>query len=137
MTEVTQTQQLTLTKLAADAVRELLEGRQLEGYGLRVFVSGGGCSGYQYGMSLDNKPLESDIVSEQHGVKILVDDLSIQYLDGATIDYQDNEMGTGFKIDNPNIVESTCGCGGGSSASAGESCGCGGGGGGGGCGCGC
>lgn len=137
MAEVTevQTQQLVLTELAADAVRELLEGRQLEGYGLRVFVSGGGCSGYQYGMSLDNTPLESDIISEQHGVKVLVDDISIQYLQGATIDYQDNEMGTGFKIDNPNSMESSCGCGSSSSASAEDSCGCGSGGGS--CGCGC
>ena len=137
MAEVTQTQTLTVTKLAADAIRELLENRQLEGYGLRVFVSGGGCSGYQYGMSLDNNPLDNDTVSEQHGVKVIIDDISIQYLNGATIDYQDNEMGTGFKIDNPNVLESSCGCGGGGHAEA-SSCGCGGGGGGGGsCGCGC
>jgi iron-sulfur cluster assembly protein len=128
MTETTQIEQLTLTENAARAVRDLLESRDLEDYGLRVFVSGGGCGGYQYGMSLDNSPIESDTISKQHGVKILIDDISILYLQGATIDYQDNETGTGFKIDNPNNIASSCGCGGTSPTTG---CGCGSGG----CGC--
>jgi len=132
MAETTQLEQITLTKTAADAVLDLLENRKLEGYGLRVFVSGGGCSGYQYGMSLENTPIENDTITEQYGVKIMIDDVSIAYLQGATIDYQDTDAGTGFKIDNPNNLASTCGCGSGE-AKADNSCGCGGGG----CGCGC
>ena len=133
MAESTQLQQITLTKPAADAVRELLESRNLEGYGLRVFISGSGCSGYQYGMSLDNTKIENDTVSEQYGVKLIIDDISVAYLQGATIDYQDNEFGTGFKIDNPNnMAGGSCGCGGHETKSD-DSCGCGGGS----CGCGC
>jgi iron-sulfur cluster assembly protein len=86
-------------------------------------------------MSLDNTPLENDTVSEHSGIKLLIDDVSIEYLAGATIDFVNNEMGTGFKIDNPNeLPTSSCGCGG-SDAQKSESCGCGNGGGG--CGCGC
>jgi len=137
MTTQEKTSVLMITESAAHAVGELLNERQLEGYGLRVFLSGGGCGGYQYGMSLDNNPMENDTVTIQAGVKLIIDDISLQYLHGATIDYVTNEMGTGFKIDNPNqLPVSSCGCGSGSSSSA--SCGCGGGGGGGGsCGCGC
>lgn len=139
MTTKEQTTQITITESAARAVDELLNERQLEGYGLRLFLSGGGCSGYQYGMSLDNNPLENDTVTVQAGIKLIIDDLSLQYLEGATIDYVSNDMGTGFKIDNPNeLPVSSCGCGSGSSESSGGSCGCGGSGGGGGsCGCGC
>lgn len=136
MAETTQVEKLILTKSAADAVLDLLKNRNLEGYGLRVFVSGGGCSGYQYGMSLENTPIDNDTILEQHGVKLMIDDISIAYLQGATIDYQDNELGTGFKIDNPNNLASSCGCGSDESAHS-SSCGCGGGGDGGGCGCGC
>ncbi|HAY85604.1 MAG TPA: iron-sulfur cluster assembly accessory protein [Chloroflexi bacterium] len=135
MTTKEQTSVITITESAARAVEELLNERQLEGYGLRVFLSGGGCGGYQYGMSLDNNPADNDIVSVQSGIKLIIDDLSLQYMQGATIDYVTNEMGTGFKTANPNdLPASSCGCGGGS-ASASSSCGCGGGGGG--CGCGC
>ena len=136
MAESTQVQQINLTENAAKAIKELLESRNLENYGLRVFVAGSGCSGYQYGMSLDDKEIENDTISEQFGVKLIVDDISIAYLQGATIDYQDNEMGTGFKIDNPNNMASSCGCGSGAAKSE-DSCGCGSGNGGGGCGYGC
>jgi iron-sulfur cluster assembly protein len=137
MTIKEQTSVITITENAARAVEELINERQLEGYGLRVFLSGGGCSGYQYGMALENSPLENDVVTTQSGIKLIIDDLSLQYMTGATIDYVTNEMGTGFKIDNPNdLPVSSCGCGSESSASADHSCGCGGGGGGG-CGCGC
>jgi iron-sulfur cluster assembly protein len=138
MTTQEKTTVLTITESAAQAVDELLSERQLEGYGLRVFLSGGGCGGYQYGMSLENNPMENDTVTVQSGIKLIIDDVSLQYMQGATIDYITNEMGTGFKIDNPNqLPASSCGCGSGSSSSASGSCGCGGGGGGGGCGCGC
>jgi len=108
--EQTQTDQITLTDAAADAVRELLAKRNLEGYALRVFVSGGGCSGFQYGMALEGNVRENDLAIDQHGVKVVVDEISINYLAGATIDYVDELMGSGFKIENPNAV-SSCGCG--------------------------
>ncbi len=108
--EQTQTVQITLTSTAADAVQELLAKRELDDLALRVFVSGGGCSGYQYGMALEDNIRETDIVTEQHGVRLVIDDVSINYLDGATVDYVDEVMGSGFKIENPNAV-STCGCG--------------------------
>ena len=132
------TKLITITETAAEAVRELLEDRELDGYGLRVFVAGGGCSGYQYGMSLEKDLIENDTVLEQHGVKLLIDDVSIQYLKGATVDYVNTEMGSGFQINNPNpLPSSSCGCGGGEtkadsscgcgdSSSAGGGCGCGG-----------
>ena len=83
---------------------------ELDDLALRVFVSGGGCSGFQYGMALEDNIRETDIVTEQHGVKLVIDEISINYLDGATVDYVDEIMGSGFKIENPNAV-STCGCG--------------------------
>jgi len=108
--EQTQTSQINLTSAAAQAVRELFEKRNLEGYALRVFVSGGGCSGFQYGMALEGNIRENDLVSEQHGVTVVIDEISVNYLSGATVDYIDEVMGSGFKIENPNAV-STCGCG--------------------------
>ncbi len=105
-----QTDQITLTDPAVTAVRDLLEKRNLQGYALRVYISGGGCSGYQYGMGLESNIRDEDCVFEQGGVKVVVDEISINYLRGATIDYIDEIMGSGFKIDNPNAV-STCGCG--------------------------
>ncbi len=105
-----QTDQITLTTSAAEAVRDLLTKRNLTGYALRVYISGGGCSGYQYGMGLDSNIRDEDSVFEQDGVKVVVDEVSINYLRGATIDYVDELMGSGFKIHNPNAI-STCGCG--------------------------
>ena len=108
--EKTQTAQIELTSAAADAVQDLLAKRELDDMALRVFVSGGGCSGFQYGMALEDNIRETDIVTEQHGVRLVVDEISINYLDGAKVDYVDEIMGSGFKIENPNAV-STCGCG--------------------------
>ena len=125
-----QTNEITLTASAAQAVKELLEKRNLEGYALRVFVSGGGCSGFQYGMALEGNVRDNDLSFEQEGVKVVVDEISIDYLRGATVDYVDDIMGSGFKIENPNAV-STCGCGSSfrtksdtSAESGGSSCGC-------------
>lgn len=109
-TTLEQTEQITLTPAAAQAVTDLLTKKNLTDYSLRVFIQGGGCSGFQYGMALDNRQRETDLVLEQHGVKVVIDEVSIQYLNGATIDYVDELMGSGFKITNPNAV-STCGCG--------------------------
>jgi len=105
-----QNDQITLTSAAAQAVRDLLEKRNLTGYALRVFISGGGCSGYQYGMALEGNKRDEDLSFEHDGVEVVVDEVSINYLRGATIDYVDDLMGSGFKIENPNAV-STCGCG--------------------------
>jgi iron-sulfur cluster assembly accessory protein len=106
----TDVQDVTLTSAAAQAVRDLMTKRNVEGYALRVFISGGGCSGYQYGMALEGNIRDNDLTYEYEGVKLVVDEISIDYLKGATIDYVDEIMGSGFKIDNPNAV-SSCGCG--------------------------
>jgi iron-sulfur cluster assembly accessory protein len=127
--EHTQTAQISLTETAAAAVQDLLKKRELSDLALRVFISGGGCSGFQYGMALEDNIRDTDIVTEQHGVRLVVDEVSINYLDGATVDYVDEIMGSGFKIENPNAV-STCGCGssfktsGDASASTGGGCSC-------------
>lgn len=121
---------ISLTPSAAQAVRDLLAKRNLEGYALRVFISGGGCSGFQYGMALEGNIRENDLSSEFDGVKVVVDEVSIDYLRGATVDYVDDLMGSGFKIENPNAV-SSCGCGSSfrtkndaGAEAAGGSCGC-------------
>ena len=101
---------VTLTESAAKAVQDLLEQRNLPGYCLRVYVAGGGCSGIQYGMAFDNNIRTEDTVTESNGLKILIDEVSIQYLQGATVDYIDGPQGIGFKIINPNAI-SSCGCG--------------------------
>jgi iron-sulfur cluster assembly protein len=110
LAEKTQTESITLTPSAVQAVRELMEKRNLDGYALRVFVSGGGCSGFQYGMALESNIREQDMTAEFEDVKVVVDEISIDYLRGATVDYIEDIMGSGFKIENPNAV-SSCGCG--------------------------
>jgi len=123
---------LNVTEAALNTVRDLLVQKEVPDYGLRVFVSGGGCSGLQYGMALDAAPGEHDHVIELEDVKIFIDPSSMMYMDGATIDYEDSIMGGGFKIDNPQAV-SSCGCGtsfkteDSNGAAAGASCGTGGG----------
>lgn len=101
---------LNVTPAAVNVIRQLLEQRNIPGYSLRVFVSGGGCSGLQYGMAFEQEPRDFDAVVETEGVKLVVDPTSLMYLQGATIDYVDSLMGGGFRIDNPNAV-SSCGCG--------------------------
>jgi len=101
---------LTITPMAAAKVRELLEERNLPGYSLRVFVSGGGCSGLQYGMAFEQAPQEFDTVISTDGVILVVDPTSMMYIGGAVVDFVDSLMGGGFRIDNPNAV-SSCGCG--------------------------
>ena len=111
MTETAaQTPTITLTEAAAARVQRLLEERNLPGHALRVFVSGGGCSGLQYGMALEGQPRDTDSRYALGGVQVVIDPMSLEYLHGVTIDYIDDVMGGGFKIDNPNAVAS-CGCG--------------------------
>ena len=105
-----QTVLVNITDKAAEKAKALLEARELPEGALRVFVAGGGCSGYQYGMALARSAEEDDIVIEQMGVRILVDPESAQYLSGAEIDYVDDIMKSGFSIFNPNATKS-CACG--------------------------
>ena len=101
---------VTITEAAAAKAKALLEARELPDGALRVFVAGGGCSGYQYGMALARSVEEDDISIEAHGVRIVVDPESARYLQGAEIDYVDDIMKSGFSIYNPNAVKS-CACG--------------------------
>lgn len=101
---------LTVTQPAVHVIRTLLEQRNIPNHALRVFVSGGGCSGMQYGMAFEENPSEFDKVVSFEGVRLIVDPTSLMYLEGATIDYVDSLMGGGFRIENPNAV-SSCGCG--------------------------
>jgi iron-sulfur cluster assembly accessory protein len=110
MDVVEQKESIMLTESAVSTVRNLLVQKNVPDYGLRVFVSGGGCSGMQYGMALEGEARPYDHVIESEGVKVFIDPTSMMYLEGSTIDYEDNLMGGGFRIDNPNAV-SSCGCG--------------------------
>ncbi|HLI48299.1 MAG TPA: iron-sulfur cluster insertion protein ErpA [Chthonomonas sp.] len=101
---------IVLTERAAQEIRGLLESQGKADAALRVFVQGGGCSGLSYGMAIDDVVEEDDFVYDCHGVKVVVDSLSIQYIKGSSIDYVEDVMGGGFKIDNPNAIR-TCGCG--------------------------
>lgn len=100
---------VSLTPGAADESRSLLAKPENAGKLLRIFVEQGGCSGMQYGMVFDEKR-DGDQVTEQHGVTVLVDPFSAQYLRGTVVDYSDALAGGGFKISNPNAKQS-CGCG--------------------------
>ncbi|MBO9308376.1 MAG: iron-sulfur cluster insertion protein ErpA [Chloroflexi bacterium] len=120
---------LTVTPAAVAKIKELLVARNIPNHALRVFVSGGGCSGLQYGMAFEGNPQEYDTLVEVDGVRLVVDPTSLMYISGSTIDYVDSLMGGGFRIDNPNAV-STCGCGSsfrtkGESSAASSSGGCG------------
>lgn len=102
--------QLSLTDEAVSRLRSVLDSQQASEGALRVFVTPGGCSGFSYGMSLETEPAEDDEVVEQSGVKVVVDAFSLQYLEGAQIDFIDSLMGGGFTVINPNAVKS-CACG--------------------------
>ena len=101
---------INLTDRAASEIKGLLDKQGKPDAMLRVFVSGGGCSGFQYGMSLEDAAMEGDKETEINGVKVIVDPRSAMYISGAEVDFVDNLMGGGFKIDNPNAA-SSCGCG--------------------------
>ncbi|WP_036573648.1 iron-sulfur cluster insertion protein ErpA [Nitrosomonas cryotolerans] len=101
---------LLFTDNAATKVKQLIEEEGNDNLKLRVFISGGGCSGFQYGFTFDELVNEDDTVIEKDGVKLLVDPMSFQYLIGAEIDYQENLQGAQFTIKNPG-ASSTCGCG--------------------------
>ncbi|GAB1368278.1 iron-sulfur cluster insertion protein ErpA [Azonexus hydrophilus] len=98
------------TDNAANKVKELIEEEGNPALKLRVFVTGGGCSGFQYGFTFDEEVAEDDTTMEKNGVQLLIDPMSYQYLVGAEIDYTDGLEGSQFVIRNPN-ASSTCGCG--------------------------
>jgi iron-sulfur cluster assembly protein len=101
---------LELTERAATKVKQLMKAESKEGFGLRVAVRGGGCSGFQYGLTYEKDQKPNDHVLEMHGVKVYVDAMSNPFLDGVKIDYVDSLSGSGFKIENPKSTGS-CGCG--------------------------
>ncbi|QXP86117.1 iron-sulfur cluster insertion protein ErpA [Methylococcus sp. Mc7] len=101
---------IKFTDSAANRVSELLAEEGDQNLKLRVYVTGGGCSGFQYGFTFDEVVNEDDTVVEKNGVSVLVDPMSLQYLQGAEIDYTENVSGSQFVIRNPNAT-TTCGCG--------------------------
>lgn len=110
-TDAPMTQEIVeLTPLAADKLKAIMQEKNLTSHGLRLFIAGGGCSGFQYGMAFENQMEEGDFVFESRGVRLYIDPASAMYLEGATVDYVDSLMGGGFRIENPNAV-STCSCG--------------------------
>lgn len=120
---------ITLTPRAVCELRDLMASESKTQAALRVWVAGGGCSGLSYGMALDDAgPEEGDQVFEQEGITVVIDEMSMRYMEGASVDYVEDMVGGGFKIDNPNAA-SSCGCGSSFSTEEGQ--------GGGGCGSGC
>ncbi|WP_299874049.1 iron-sulfur cluster insertion protein ErpA [uncultured Cocleimonas sp.] len=101
---------LNFTDAAANKVKGLIDEEQNDNLKLRVFVSGGGCSGFQYGFTFDESINDGDTTVEKNGVKLLIDPMSFQYLVGADIDYTEGLEGSQFVIRNPN-AKTTCGCG--------------------------
>jgi iron-sulfur cluster assembly protein len=102
---------ITITDKGAEKVHEFLASQQADVTlaGLRVGVRGGGCSGFQYQLAFDEQR-DNDVGFESHGLKLLVDDESLQFVRGSTIDYEESLQGAGFKVENPNVV-AACGCG--------------------------
>jgi iron-sulfur cluster assembly accessory protein len=100
---------ITMTPEAITKVKAILTERNEEA-GLRIAIIGGGCSGFQYQMTLDKAPQADDEIMDMEGLKIFIDSKSLQYLNGTTVDYVDSSNGSGFKFDNPNS-KATCGCG--------------------------
>ena len=101
---------IKLTDRAVSKAKELIDGEGNPELHLRVFVTGGGCSGFQYGFSFDDEHQDDDTAIEKDGVLVVVDGLSYQYLVGATVDYSESLTGSQFVVENPN-ASSTCGCG--------------------------
>ena len=120
MLEELDIQTIIVSPAASDAIRNIINERKLEGYALRVFVSGGGCAcgGMNFGMALENQIHDEDITFDANGMKVVIDEVSVDYLRGAHIDFvNDPDRGAGFIVDSPNAhaheqSESECACGG-------------------------
>jgi iron-sulfur cluster assembly accessory protein len=111
MFNVIETPTVMLTDRAQQKVREIIDAQGQTGAGLRIYIAGGGCSGFKYGMALDQDPSADDEVVELGGIRVFIDSMSLPYLQGASVDYVEDELlGQGFKVENPNAA-STCGCG--------------------------
>ena len=108
--EIKEINHISLTEKAANKVRLLLEKENKQGYGLRVGIIQGGCSGYTYDIGLERQPKDNDIVVEEKGVKVFMNPESIVFMKGSTVDYIESLQNAGFKINNPNVT-TTCGCG--------------------------
>jgi iron-sulfur cluster assembly protein len=109
--EQPKTQKLvTITSKAAEKIQEFMAEEEGKPQFLRIYVQGGGCSGLSYGMGFEKEAEEDDSIMEENGVKVLVDSMSIDHLNGANVDYIESLMGSGFKINNPNVTKS-CSCG--------------------------
>ncbi len=106
----TEAQPISLTPVALEHLREIIAKQDEQDLALRVYVASGGCSGFQYGMALDSSTQDGDMTFEQDGLKLVVDEYSLKYLQGAQVDYVDGLMGAGFTVYNPNAV-SSCSCG--------------------------
>jgi iron-sulfur cluster assembly protein len=109
MTETATAEAISLTDRAAEKVKELLGGEAAGEQALRVAVRGGGCSGFQYALALDQRK-DDDHVFEDRGVALVVDPASMQFVFGSQVDYVDGLQGAGFQVNNPNVV-AACGCG--------------------------
>jgi iron-sulfur cluster assembly protein len=102
---------ISMTEFGANKAKEILEKNNKLNAAVRVFVKSGGCSGYSYGMAIDDRQLDGDTIFKSHGVNVVVDKMSLPLLEGATVDYLENMMGGGFSVvSNPNAT-SGCGCG--------------------------
>ncbi|MCS7129737.1 MAG: iron-sulfur cluster insertion protein ErpA [Candidatus Caldarchaeum sp.] len=101
---------LKVSERAAKKIAQLIAEEKNDKLALRIYITGGGCSGYRYGMALDENVYDDDVVVEAYGVRVVVDSFSAPFLEGSEIDYVEDVMGSGFSINNPNVA-STCGCG--------------------------
>lgn len=101
---------ITISEFGAQKAASILASSGKENAGVRVFIKSGGCSGYQYGMAIDDRELEGDLIVVDRGIKLLVDRMSIELLRGSEVDFVENMMGGGFTVHNPNAT-SSCGCG--------------------------
>ena len=110
MSDVTEDRRITITDSAARRIEALKAQEQAEGAFLRIAVSGGGCSGFQYGLSFDEETSPDDVVFEHGGVQVVVDGVSLDLLNGSEVDFVEDMMGASFQIKNPNAA-SSCGCG--------------------------
>ena len=110
MSETTTENRVVLTASAAQRVQTLIKMEGKPDLMLRLSVSGGGCSGFQYGITLDDQVNDDDVVSEQHGTQMVIDQTSLELLSGTEVDFVEDLMGASFQFRNPNAT-STCGCG--------------------------
>ncbi len=110
MTEATEADLVVITDTAVEKINELIAQEENDDYALRFQVVGGGCAGFQYNLAFDDNFADDDEIVDIRGIKVVVDALSARYVEGATVDYVETEMGAGFKVENPNVT-STCGCG--------------------------